>query len=256
MSTSGGPVRAVTVHVAESAQGTVVPAACDPIGGMTRGGGTRRTGVAGWSGGVVEATDPSREFPEVLVAGAARGDERARDELLALIHPLALRYCRAKLGRQESLLCSADDVAQDVCVAVLGALRSYQPSGLSFRAFVLGIAAHKVVDAFRACGRDRTEPMAEVPDGSVRTDSPEDLVLAAERTERLRALSAHLTPRQREVLVLRVAVGLSAEEAAQTVGSTTGAVRVTQHRALARLRRLILQGEAAAQRDIDSAVHT
>src|SRR4051794_10098181 len=37
------------------------------------------------------------------------------------------------------------------------------------------------------------------------------------------ALLAHLIPRQREVLVLRVAVGASAEETAQAVGSTTGA---------------------------------
>jgi RNA polymerase sigma-70 factor (ECF subfamily) len=49
------------------------------------------------------------------------------------------------------------------------------------------------------------------------------------------------------VLVLRVAVGVSAEEAAQAVGSTSGAVRVTQYRALARLQRLIQQGNAAAK---------
>jgi hypothetical protein len=55
------------------------------------------------------------------------------------------------------------------------------------------------------------------------------------------------------VLVLRVAVGMSAEETAQAVGSTTGAVRVTQHRALARLRRFIQQGDAAAEVGVDSA---
>ena len=57
--------------------------------------------------------------------------------------------------------------------------------------------------------------------------------------ERLGHLLHKLTPRQREVLVLRIAVGLSAEETAQVVGSTPGAVRVTQHRALNRLRGVI-----------------
>ena len=47
--------------------------------------------------------------------------------------------------------------------------------------------------------------------------------------------------------MLRAAVGMSAEEAAQAVGTTPGAVPVTQHRALVRLRRLIEQGEATAQ---------
>ncbi len=45
-----------------------------------------------------------------------------------------------------------------------------------------------------------------------------------------------LPPKQREILVLRVVVGLSAEETAEAVESTPGAVRVAQHRALTKLR--------------------
>jgi RNA polymerase sigma-70 factor (ECF subfamily) len=47
-----------------------------------------------------------------------------------------------------------------------------------------------------------------------------------------------LPERFREVLMLRVAAGLSAEEAGQVLGLTAGAVRVTQHRALTRLREI------------------
>ena len=97
----------------------------------------------------VEGESDNRVVIDTLVAGAVGGDTRARDDLLALIHPLVLKYCRARLGRQESLMGSADDVAQDVCMAVVSALPHYQLKGLSFRAFVYGIAAHKVTDAFR-----------------------------------------------------------------------------------------------------------
>jgi RNA polymerase sigma-70 factor (ECF subfamily) len=48
-----------------------------------------------------------------------------------------------------------------------------------------------------------------------------------------------LPEKQREIVVLRVVVGLSAEETADAVGSTPGAVRVVQHRALARLRKVL-----------------
>jgi RNA polymerase sigma-70 factor (ECF subfamily) len=200
-----------------------------------------------------EAEADARTRIDNLVAAAVNGDGRARDDLLALIHPLVLKYCRARLGRQESLMSSADDVAQDVCMAVVSALPNYQLKGLSFRAFVYGIAAHKVTDAFRAIGRNRAEPVAELPDGPVTADGPEHRLLAAEMSARLGRLLGHLTPRQREVLVLRLAVGLSAEETAQAVRSTPGAVRVTQHRALGRLRKILLgevgaRGLAAAER--------
>lgn len=52
----------------------------------------------------------------------------------------------------------------------------------------------------------------------------------------MNALLQVLPEKQREILILRVVVGLSAEETADAVGSTPGAVRVAQHRALARLK--------------------
>ncbi|MCW0212868.1 MAG: RNA polymerase sigma factor ShbA [Pseudonocardia sp.] len=184
---------------------------------------------------------PEPSALEQYVADAVAGDTRARDHLLAEIRPLVLRYCRGRLGRQETVIGSAEDVAQDVCLAVVNALPTYTVKGLSFRAFVYGIAAHKVTDAFRAIGRNRSEPVAEVPDTAVSHDGPEHRVLAVELNHRVGGLLNTLTERQREVLVLRLAVGLSAEETARTVGSTPGAVRVTQHRALGRLRQLVAE---------------
>jgi RNA polymerase sigma-70 factor (ECF subfamily) len=183
---------------------------------------------------------------ERLVADAVTGEAGAKQRLLAEIHPLVLRYCRGRLGRQETVIGSADDVAQEVCMAVVGALPNYTIKGLSFRAFVYGIAAHKVTDAFRAIGRNKSEPMAELPDTAILHDGPEQRLLAGELAERLGGMLHRLTPRQREVLILRIVAGLSAEEVAHIVGSTPGAVRVTQHRALNRLR-AVMAGRAGTE---------
>jgi RNA polymerase sigma-70 factor (ECF subfamily) len=75
-----------------------------------------------------------------------------------------------------------------------------------------------------------------VPDGIDVGASPEQQIMAADLRTRLGVLLSTLPPRQREILVLRLIVGLSAAETAAAVGLTPTAVRVTQHRALAKLR--------------------
>jgi RNA polymerase sigma-70 factor, ECF subfamily len=192
--------------------------------------------TATFGAGAAEQTAGQQPPIDNMVQAAVAGDIVARDRLLAAVYPLVLRYCRGRLGRQTPVVGSAEDVAQDVCLAVVTALPSYVISARSFQAFVYGIAAHKVADAFRARGRNRTDAMGELPDRPVLYDGPEQRLLDGELAERLAGLLQLLTPRQREVLILRIAVGLSAEETAEAVGSTPGAVRVTQHRALNRLR--------------------
>lgn len=182
---------------------------------------------------------PAVEIPaaeDALVAAAVAGDPRAQEQLLAEIRPFVVRYCRARLGGRDTAAGSADDIAQEVCLAVARALPGYSITTTPFTAFVYGIAAHKVVDAFRVIGRNRCDPVADLPDEVDYSRGPEHRALAGELAEQVKNLLDVLTPRQREILVLRVAVGLSAKETAQVVGTTPEAVRVAQHRALLRLR--------------------
>jgi RNA polymerase sigma-70 factor (ECF subfamily) len=112
-------------------------------------------------------------------------------------------------------------------------------------AFVYGIAGNKVVDAYRAAGRDRSVPTDVVPDEPDFDHGPEQAAMHSSMVADLRKLLEQLPEHHREILVLRVALGMSAVETAATVGSTSGAVRVTQHRALAKLRELLEQRRSA-----------
>ena len=53
------------------------------------------------------------------------------------------------------------------------------------------------------------------------------------------AALGELSPDQREVLLLRMAAGLTAPEVAAILGKTTGAVKALQHRGLASLARVL-----------------
>ena len=170
-----------------------------------------------------------------LAARAVVGDTAARDTLLGQVRVVVHRYCRARLGRLPGSEHAADDVAQEVCLAVLTALPRYRDEGRPFEAFVFGIAAHKVADAQRAAVRAAV-PTENLPDTADTGLGPEGFAMRTSDAETARRLLDLLPPHQRELLVLRVAVGLSAEETGAVLGMSAGAVRVAQHRALARLR--------------------
>jgi RNA polymerase sigma-70 factor (ECF subfamily) len=138
-----------------------------------------------------------------LIAAAAAGDRVARYRLMAVVQPAVLRYCRARLGSGDAAM----EVARRVCRTVVATLPGLPDSASKVHAFVHRIAVEMVDDVPVPGG------MAGMP-----------------------GMLALLSPAQREVLVLRVAVGLSAEETAATLGSTPGAVRHIQHHALERIR--------------------
>jgi RNA polymerase sigma factor (sigma-70 family) len=60
--------------------------------------------------------------------------------------------------------------------------------------------------------------------------------VAVQRTRLWQGDVSSLPPAQREIVILRVALGMSTEETAVALGMTPGAVRVAQHRALIKLR--------------------
>ncbi len=193
-----------------------------------------------------ERDDPllrPRDELDALVGAALRGEPHAMDSLLRRIDPLVLRYCRTRLGRQERTFASADDVAQEVCLAVLKALPSFRDQGRPFLAFVYGIAAHKVADAHRAAERNKSDPVPDLPEEPVQGGGPEQRVLQAELADRL--LGA-LTDKQREIVVLRVVVGLSAKETAKALGLTSVVARIAQHQALTRSRKRLAGGRLSA----------
>src|SRR5258708_36783939 len=89
-----------------------------------------------------------------LVDRARQADPDATAALLAQLRPGIVRYCRARLGRVGGAYTTADDLAQEVCLALLRAMPRYRDQGRPFTAFGYGIAAHKVADAPPARRRD------------------------------------------------------------------------------------------------------
>lgn len=177
-----------------------------------------------------------------LVPAAQGGDRKALQQIMRAIHPQVLRYTRARISGGK--MPTAEDVAQEICLAVATSLPKYIDTGRPFMAFVYGIAFNKVADAHRTLSRDKTHATDEVPDQEFSGGTPEEWAIVSAGSNRVRTLLDVLSEKSREIITLRVFVGLSAEETAQVVGSSAGAVRVAQHRALATLRKAIEDEQA------------
>src|SRR5271168_3634310 len=135
---------------------------------------------------------------DAVVAEAVAGDRNALREVLETIRPIVVRYCRARVGRVDRGGLSADDVAQEVCLATITALPRYKDRGRPFLAFLYGIAAHKVADAHRAAGRDLAYPSESVPERWSTEADPELRAMQSDSASRMSELLEILPAKQRE----------------------------------------------------------
>jgi RNA polymerase sigma-70 factor (ECF subfamily) len=172
-----------------------------------------------------------------LVTQAQSGDRQALNALISAVRPRVLRFCRARLNSYPGGWDAADDAAQETCAAVVHVLPSYRQQGAPFIAFVYAIAANKVVDAQRRFSRSAI-CVEDLPDQIESSPTPEEQAITSAGYQAVKALLDRLPVRMREVLILRAA-GASADVVGERLGMSANAVRVAQHRAVAKLRLLI-----------------
>ena len=188
---------------------------------------------------------PDEEPLTTLVPRAIAEGGADVEELMSRVRVVAFRYCRARLATYAGGSELADDVAQEICIAVLKGLTTYEERGRPFVAWVYSIGAFKVADAQRRLHRDRSLSVAELPEAPDESPTPEESAISASDVRLAARLMESLPERLREVLVMRIAIGISVEQTALTLAMTAGAVRVAQHRAVKRLRAMAadLEGE-------------
>jgi RNA polymerase sigma-70 factor, ECF subfamily len=171
-----------------------------------------------------------------LVAAANNGDHHSRGELLGTVRRAVLRYALAR-GLPDA---DAHDLAQDTCLALLTALTGWRDQGRTVWALVFTIARNKLADRARAYAARRDIPIADDAVTAAVADprpGPQQLIEEDEEAGRVDTILRMLPPTQRDVLMLRAIVGLSASETAAVLHLSPASVRVIQHRAVTTLRR-------------------
>jgi RNA polymerase sigma-70 factor, ECF subfamily len=179
------------------------------------------------------------ETIERLVAVARGGDPEAFDALFDHYYGSVYRFVAARVGRPSD----AEDLAQLVFVKALEALPRYESRGVPFGGWLFRLARNVVIDHLRTHREHATlDVIAERHDEG---DGPDELAAIRQEMDSVAHALRRLTPEQREAIELRFFAGLSAREAAVTMGRQEGTIRGLQFRAIAALRReLGIEAEA------------
>lgn len=165
---------------------------------------------------------------EQLIAAAARGDRDAFAALYRRRRPDVYRFALHMTGSPAA----AEDIAQDVFMAVITHTTRYEPGRAAVVPWLLGIARNH---ARRWLSRRRYDPLSAGADAAAGGDDPSRPLLRSQETAMVRRALCGLPVPYREAVVLCDLQELSYEDAAAAAGCAVGTVRSRLHRGRALL---------------------
>lgn len=170
-----------------------------------------------------------------LMRAAQDGNSTAYARLLADILPVV----RAMVRRRWRNANDIEDIVQDILLSIHVVRHTYDPSR-PFGPWLSTIAARRIADAARrASSRSANETTVEImPETSSQDETKSDHYNVADQGEIERALAGLSAP-QRQAIELMKLQGLSLEEASAVTGKSVSALKVTVHRAMKVMRRIL-----------------
>jgi RNA polymerase sigma-70 factor (ECF subfamily) len=185
-----------------------------------------------------------------LLRRAAEGERQAFELVYRRYQQVVYRFARAMMGRPDA----AEDVTQEVFIALIKELPRYDPARAGFTTYLYGIVRNLSRDHWRRT--QRRLALEAIGLETRRTiDDPFDLIERAQVTTQVHRALRGLPLRYREVIILCDLHGLAYAEAALVVRSSVSAVRARLHRARHLLRQRLsgLLEPAQARRDSPAA---
>lgn len=177
--------------------------------------------------------DPAEE--RALIERACAGDRFAIGALYDLHVDRIYRFILFRVNGNHS---DAEDITADVFIRMVEYLPRYEWKGVAFQAWLFRIATNQVVSHYRKPGNRAGTPIddMEVADPHA---GPDALVDHRLTLKDVYEAAKKLPEAQRRVIELRFGSDLSVRETAQILNKSENNVKVLQHKALERLKKLL-----------------
>ena len=177
------------------------------------------------------ATVQDNEF--ALLAQARALDDDALTTIHDTYYSAIYRYIAFRVNDRQT----AEDLASEVFVRLLAALRDRSGPQKTLRGYLYGIASLVVKEHYRAKKRQQERETTLKDSLPGRQEAPEQAVESQVMQEKLTEGLKELTNDQQNVLALRFGYDMAIRDVADTMGKSEGAIKMLQARALAALSR-------------------
>lgn len=171
-------------------------------------------------------------LPDSILAVRAATDPAAFAELFDEFYPRVYTYLRYRCSDDAT----ADDLAAQTFERLLTHLGQFQPEKGPFAAWLFAIARNTTNDHFRRSRRLRWLPLERVENTYPTNSTPETDLLTTETHHELLVELSRLPERERDILALKFAGGLTNREIARLLGLGESHVGVLIFRAIGKLR--------------------
>ena len=169
---------------------------------------------------------------EVALVARAQAEPNAFAAIYDHYYPRVYTYVRYRVGDKDS----ADDVTAQVFERVLLKIGLYDPEHAPFAAWLFALARNVVNDYLRSRRRHPWLPLDALFQHAANEPPPEAVAVQDERQAELLAAVAKLDAREREIIALKFAGGLTNRRIAELIGLGEKNVSVILYRAVRRLR--------------------
>lgn len=178
----------------------------------------------------------SLESTQALLDRARSGDCTAKDVLAERYLTALRRFAHGRIPSRARAMVDTDDLVQMAVVRTLNHIDTFQPERQgSLLAYLRSVVLNLVRDEIRRSGRrpPHQELDEQVPAAGL---DPLEELISRESVERYEAALACLPSDQQEAFMLRIEMGYSFREIAESLGrATPDAARMLVRRALKRL---------------------
>jgi RNA polymerase sigma-70 factor (ECF subfamily) len=171
-----------------------------------------------------------------LLERARQGDREALNDLFARHIPALRRWASGRLPRWARDLADTHDLVQETVLQVFKRVEAFEPRGDgALQAYLRQALMNRIRNEFR---RARRRPAGEELDEHAPGDatSPLEAAIRHEQLDRYQAALSRLSEEERDLIVARVELGLTYQEAAEALGRPSwNAARMATARALLHL---------------------